>query len=370
MSVDIVIGLGYGDEGKGRVVDSLATPTTTVIRFNGGHQAGHTVVTEKNRHVFSTFGSGTFKGAETYITKYCTFYPTAFINEFNALKKATGMMHGLCVDSEAMLTTPFDVEINKRVEKDRGNGAHGSVGVGFGNTIGRHEKHKLFVRDMMHPAILRNKLKCILKYYYTTLSVSERDIEDFIKVCAEAVEIIDIVDEGAMFAQLVMDENHLIFEGAQGVMLDMDYGFFPHVTRSHTTSRNAIELIKKYELIENVTINYVTRAYSTRHGNGPFDEPPIILKNTERETNLTNTWQGQFKTGELNIDSLVYAVDCDRYHSSAIISDNNLFITCVDQLTEELELAPLEIGRALRIRQVYTSHSEGPEPFILQRHQR
>lgn len=359
MKIDIVIGLGYGDEGKGRVVDHLATEDSTVIRFNGGHQAGHTVVGEKYRHVFSSIGSGTLKGADTYISRFCTFYPIAFMNEFHALKTA-GYNPTVYVDSEAMVTTPFDIELNKKAETYMGESSNGSVGVGFGSTIARHEFFKVHVRDLKYPHILKQKIKLIQSKYFSILNLEDGIIEEFLSACSSCIHNIEIVDERGFFKE----GGHLIFEGAQGVMLDMDYGFFPHVTRSHTTSRNAIELIEKYYPCPEADMHYVTRAYTTRHGNGPFNYLPIPLKNNEGETNIPNEWQGTLRVGELSLQDLEYAVECDRRHSSGMATRNTLYMTCLDQRVEDLIPSPLVIGKYLSMDDVYASFSAGPDPII------
>jgi len=361
MKIDIVIGLGYGDEGKGRVVDHLSTSDSTVIRFNGGHQAGHTVHGEKHKHVFSSIGSGALKEADTYISRFCTFYPPGFMNELHALQTA-GYDPAVYVDSEAMVTIPYDIEFNKMTEGNMGKRAHGSVGVGFGKTLERNEKHfKIFVRDLKYPNILREKLRIAEELYYPLLKVTDEEMEDFMSACAACVSNIYITDERKFFAGRT---GHLIFEGAQGVMLDMDYGFFPHVTRSHTTSRNAVELISKYYPVEDVSMHYVTRAYTTRHGNGPFNYTPITLKNNELETNVPNEWQGSLRVGELSLPDLQYAVDCDRRHSSGISTCDNLYMTCLDQRTEDLIPSPLVISKYLNMDEVYASFSPGPDPII------
>lgn len=359
MKIDIVIGLGYGDEGKGRVVNHLATRDSTVIRFNGGHQAGHTVMWGSHRHVFSSLGAGTFKGADTYISRYCTFYPPAFLNEMAAIRPIV-RNPVVWVDSEALITTPLDIWENKTIETDRGDDAHGSVGVGFGATIERSELLKIYARDLKHPNILRKKIEMMRLHYYSDIEYDQDEMEEFMKACISSASMIHIIDEADFFK---VAREHLIFEGAQGVMLDMDYGFFPHVTRSNTTSRNAIELLEKYHPLEEVHMKYVTRAYATRHGNGPFDDSDIVLKNALGETNVTDEWQGKFRIGELNLSHLQYARECDQKHSAQKAKSNDLFITCMDQMIEP-DHTPLEIGRYLGVNEVYVSYSPGPDPII------
>src|SRR5262249_26694101 len=146
-----VIGANFGDEGKGLAVDAIVAldPDAAVIRFNGGAQAGHTVVAEDGRrHVFSHFGAGTLRGAATFLSRFFVVQPSIFAREAVELA-GIGVKPSVFVDPDAQVTTPFDVLINQWVEETRGRSRHGSVGVGFGETIERLELgHGLAVRDL------------------------------------------------------------------------------------------------------------------------------------------------------------------------------------------------------------------------------
>jgi len=318
----IVLGLGFGDEGKGLTTSFLCSQQKNpiVIRFNGGHQAGHQVVHGGKRHIFSSFGAGTLQGAPTYWSKYCTFFPTAVLNEFEILKSKnitpTLYVHPLCP-----VTTPYDLYHNRSEEKKK---KHGSVGVGFGATLQRQENfYKLYVQDLFYPKVLEAKLNNIVKYY------GEEDIghDDFLQDIEEVKKLIVVRDES------ILDEYEIVFEGAQGILLDQDFGFFPNVTRSNTTSKNALEIIKNTWWKGNkVEIFYVTRSYQTRHGNGFMsDECELNLINNEKETNVSHEFQGNFRVGKLDPELLNYALECDsNFHKGSNIS-KNLVITCTDQ---------------------------------------
>jgi adenylosuccinate synthase len=328
MKIDIVIDLGFGDSGKGNVVNALSTEESLVVRFNGGHQAGHTVVEGDKRHIFASFGSGTLKGASTYISEYCTIYPPALDRE----QKVLGFYPKLYIDNNAMLTTPYDIEYNKILDTQTN---HGSVGVGFGTTIARHEAgYKLYARDMLNMDVLVTKLKLIDQYYSDILSVSDESIDDWLLSTIDIIEHYDFVNA---ITDIPLYWRHIIFEGAQGIMLDMDYGFFPHVTRSNTTSKNAMEILNKDLNLKdfNIYIYYVTRAYQTRHGNGPMIGKPLsieYIKDNPDETNVTN-YQGVFRKDVLNLDLLKYAIDCDKqFHINISTHSIFLVITCLDQV--------------------------------------
>ena len=334
----IVIGLGYGDEGKGLTTSYLCSRTSSpmVVRFNGGHQAGHTVVVDGVRHVFSSFGAGTLQGVPTYWSKYCTFFPTAVVNEYNVLQLSHNYTPGgdskpqLFVHPLCPVTTPYDLYANQASEKKQ---KHGSVGVGFGTTLKRHESfYKLFVQDLFYPQILQAKLDNICSYY--GFDLADSIMEDYMKDIEEVKELITVSDES------ILKSYNLIMEGAQGVLLDQDFGFFPNVTRSNTTTKNAMEINNEH-LKETTEIFYVTRSYQTRHGNGfmSHEDPKLPLINNEKETNISHAFQGNFRVGKLDVDMLNYALESDNHFSSEhlIRSKKNLVITCTDQYPIDVE---------------------------------
>lgn len=331
MRTSIVIGLCFGDEGKGNVVSSLCrSKNDLVVRFNGGHQCGHTVVKNGYRHVFSTFGAGTLNGAPTYISQYCTFYPKAFYNEMAALIE-NGHRPVCYIHPLAMVTTPFDVYANQTNEANK---KHGSVGVGFGATIARNEQtpFKLYAIDLTYRDLLVSKLKRIAEYY--GVNDPEVMIVDFLMyVDAMMVRFGNIHDLNIEPLSKIKDDyTHIIFEGGQGVMLDMDFGFFPNVTRSNTTSKNAMQLIKD-EGFGQPEVYYVMRSYLTRHGNGFMPNESEGL-NFEDLTNTTHEFQGPLRQGYHSSEQIKYALKCDYIYSGNNYQRKTLVITCLDQTSD------------------------------------
>ncbi len=344
MTSQIVLGLGYGDEGKGMITDYLCSNADNplVIRFSGGHQAGHTVVYNGMRHIFSSFGSGTLRGAATYWSQYCTFAPAEMMTEHEHLL-SLGVTPTLYVDALAPVTTFYDVAYNRLLERSRGEGRHGSVGTGFGCTVERHQTPcKLHAMDIEHPAVLRQKLDAIKKYY------SDRALSDgllfsdnwddyreaFLRYVDRSRSVVTIVVEEE-FLRTRAESATFVFEGSQGILLDMDYGFFPHVTRANTTGRNAIAMILRAGLSLPEVV-YVTRCYQTRHGAGWMsneEKLPSLIDNPN-ETNVHNEWQGSLRRGLLDLDLINYALQCDRNHTFGCT--RSLAITCLDQIGENI----------------------------------
>lgn len=317
MKTSVVVGLSYGDEGKGAVTASLVEDALNpmVIRYSGGHQAGHTVVKDGHRHVFSSFGSGTLHGAPTYWSKFCTVYPTALLNEFELLKEFNPVLY---IDPMCPITTPFDVLSNQITTK------HGSVGVGFGETIKRNKNHyTLFAKDLKYKSVLEFKLENI-KAYYNIIGYGEQT-----RMFIEDIKTMLSFTKNIIIGSNPKHNGDLIFEGAQGILLDQKFGFFPFCTPSNTTSKNVFKLIKRPD-----QIYMVTRAYQTRHGKGPMtnEHLPLELKNNEQETNTFNKFQENFRTAPFDEDILKYAIECEETVSPGV--PKVLVMTCCDQVKE------------------------------------
>lgn len=347
----IVLGSLFGDEGKGLTTSFLCdnTPNSIVVRFCGGPQAGHTVVYNEQRHVFSSFGSGTLQGVPTYWSQHCPFYPIAYLNELFVLLdlkvEPEFYIHPLCP-----VITPYDVYYNQlRAKKTR----HGSVGMGISTTIERHEKfYKLHVQDLFYEKIWHEKFKQIELYYdklFYNLNKPDltKEIEQFRAVIKEVTSIIHISENE------IVEKYNPIYEGAQGILLDQDYGFFPHVTRANTTSKNAISLLPS---TSNAEIYYVVRTYQTRHGNGYMsnEDKTVKLINNQNETNKSHEFQGEFRTTELDPELLNYAFKCDGHYSKDI--NKNLVITCNDQL--EIDVDELLFKLNTKFNKIYLSYGD------------
>ena len=329
MKANIVLGLGYGDEGKGRVTDYLCSGgiNTVVIRFSGGPQAAHTVKhLDGKKHVHSSFGSGALRGVPSYFSEHTTIYPLALANEFTVLKAKVPDTMMPTIHPLAMVTTPFDVWANRMDTKDKTNG---TCGMGVGKTMTRHNysPFKLYAIDLLYPELFIAKLDAIGRLFYNFSDYTEEGIE-IMKDYTKSVQNLNwrIQD----YEYLKKFEN-LIFEGSQGILLDMDHGQFPHVTFANTTSKNAHSILDKIKLSPELRETfYVTRCYSTRHGKGPFVEANLELQNTEEETNVLNEYQGHFKVGEINYKDIHRALEIDKCYTPKECS-KNLVVTCLDQ---------------------------------------
>lgn len=331
MAARVVIGANWGDEAKGKIVDGYATPQTTVIRFNGGSQAGHTVVRNGRRHVFHHIGSGALQGASTYLSRYFINNPILFFQELNTLD-----LHPTVIaDPAGLVSTPFDMMLNQMVEQARGTARHGSCGVGINETMKRSEAgFSTIVDDLRRLPALRDTLRDIraewLPERLGQLGVTPSD-EWRERLYSD--DILDVyLDQCAAYRHLIGEfdwTGDIVFEGAQGLLLDEDHRFFPHVTHSHTGLHNVAALAEQAG-IAGLDVTYVTRAYATRHGVGPFPHEVPDLR-YEDHTNVPNDWQGQLRFGHLDLDLLAESISHDLGTATLPVR-HGLAITCLDQV--------------------------------------
>lgn len=351
-NANVVIGANYGDEGKGLMTDYFAAQgdNSLVVRFNGGCQAGHTVTTpDGRRHVFAHFGSGTFAGAATYLSRHFAVNPVLYRKERMKLAPLLGAAPKVFVDERAPVTTFFDMLVNQLAEEQRGAGRHGSCGMGFGETIGRHESktHDLVVKDLLDEKALREKLVAIRDQHlparcwdlgvtdfgrHHALCTSDVLVDAFVEAAHEFLADVILVRSASSAFEGV---DNLVFEGAQGLLLDQDRGAFPHVTRSNTGILNALEVATE-ACLEELVVTYATRAYLTRHGAGPLahELPGRPYDGVVDLTNQPNAYQGSLRFAHLDHDRLAQTIRVDMADATgaSVAVHARLAVSCLDQV--------------------------------------
>lgn len=355
-----VIGANWGDEGKGLAVDAIASRLAlthrdiVVVRTNGGAQAGHGVERpEGGRHIFHHVGAGTFAGAATHLSRFFVAHPMMLASEIEDLTALGATPRAISIDPRAAVTTPWDMAINQALELARGVVRHGSTGLGFGETIERQEKGPALVASDLWATDLRARLEVIRDSWVadrlaalgldaeaspiTDILLGRIDLVDrFLEDCAGFRARVALRDD----ADLARSQA-ILFEGAQGLQLDMDFGVFPHVTRSHTGLRNMLAVASEAGL-ETIIPTYMTRAYATRHGAGPLPHevsgPDGIGRISWAEitdlTNAPNAWQGTIREAALDADLMgaTIARDLALAAGTGIEVTPGLGITCLDQI--------------------------------------
>jgi len=344
----IVVGLGYGDEGKGLTVNELCKTAKrpVVIRFSGGQQAGHTVHLGDVKHVCSNYGAGVLQDIPTYFTEHTTFYPTTIVREREVLLSKGVYDPILVIHPMAKMTTPWDVYENRNCED---NLDHGTCGLGVGKTMNRSIKENLTLTavDLMHMPTLKAKIVSIKEYYGDTAELIADNSQakiDFLQEVEDFWSAIDVMEGiiGIARYDYLTDFKTLIFEGSQGILLDKDHGVFPNVTYSNTTSKNAMKVCDKLN-IKKRRVYCATRAYHTRHGSGIFhDTEGIALLETQHETNVNNEYQKEFKTAPLDYSLLDHAVAIESVYSEGY--PQTLVVTCANQVPKRHQFDPMMLN--------------------------
>lgn len=352
---EVVIGAGLGDEGKGLMTDFFVNRyggDCLVVRFNGGAQAGHTVTLPTGeRHVFGHFGAGTFAGAPTYLSRFFVVNPLLFFKEREQLLEVMpGPLPTVYVDKDALLTTPYDMLLNQAAERIRGDARHGSCGIGFGETIERCQDpiHRTVVADLIDPVRFSLKIDGIRDAYapkrLKTLGIAELP-EPFRSLLSDPDLSARLVRDALLFREevsivgidILRGVKQVVFEGAQGLLLDECNPWFPHVTRSRTGLPNVATLAREAG-ISRLDVTYVTRAYLTRHGAGPlpYELPGKPYEGIEDMTNIHNPYQGTLRFAWLNLDLLTHAIRNDLLMADGLEIRPNLAVTCLDQIGRRL----------------------------------
>ena len=325
MRARAVIGANFGDEGKGLTVDYLcAKGAGMVVRFNGGAQAGHTVVTpDGKRHVFQHFGSGTFCGVPTFLSQFFVCNPLLFLQELDALVKL-GVTPTVYAHPTCIVSTFADMMINQAKEDKRGDARHGSVGLGVHETVVRSkvDELKITMSDLWNGTDLRSRLAEICdKYARFRTGEPIKDAEPMIEAfCGFAAKFAEAV------GPLGMDQcEDPVFEGAQGLLLDQNNkAFHPHVTHSNTGMANVRALCAQAG-IDRVDVHYVSRTYLTRHGAGPLPGENSGMS-FEDKTNVDHAYQGRIRFAPLDTGLI------DRCRADAAGEKFSLVLTHCDQL--------------------------------------
>ncbi len=345
----LVAGLGFGDEGKGKTVDFLVRKhkAKAVVRYNGGAQAAHNVVTDQGlHHTFAQFGSGSFvPGVKTFLSEFVVCNPLSLLPEAEHLDSlgVENIWERLYIDEKALVATPFHQAANRIRESMRGKNRHGSCGMGIGEALEDCCKGNVCIRvkDLLTPDLLEQKLRVIRDLKVKTLDLKKVEVESRILTSDEVfTKILDlynivahklnIVDSG--FVEPLLRDGVAVFEGAQGIMLDKRYGYTPHVTKTDISFSNAYDLLSQAKFGGEINRVGVLRAYTTRHGAGPLPTEDFAIKGFVPEPhNLQNAWQGEFRVGYFDAVLAKYAI-------KSIGGVDELSLTCLDKIKELPEL--------------------------------
>ena len=360
MKAIITADLLFGDSGKGTVVDYLSSSleSTLVIRYNGGSQCAHNVYSDEH-FCFHQLSSGSFNNTDTLLLDTVIVNPILLQHEWVEFKTKFGTKYqfSVYVHNDALVTTPYHITAN-RVEELRLK--HGSCGLGIWKTeefAQQDPVNTIRIKDLYGSfELLCNKLRAIREFYKDTIDKSgdSNYQEDY--MCDELLQnaahrmrhicnnpnIINCDD--TTICNLLKRQNVIIFEGAQGVLLDKDKGFLPHVSATDTTTDLAEKFLRRIDYKGSVHKMGIIRSYVTRHGNGPLPSEVKGLRLTG-EDNEYNEWQHGFRIGTFDVSLVKKALD--------ICPVDSIFITCLDndpfKLDDDYKLRAQQLAEIIDI---------------------
>ena len=305
----LISDLAFGDCAKGATTDKLCReyPVDLIVRYNGGCQASHAVVLEDGTsHLFSQFGSGMLANnkVRTHLSRFMLVEPFSMMKEADALKKITdNVWERTTVDGNAVIVTPYHRALNRLRENARGESRHGSCGRGIGVAREMHLKYGeevLFAKDFLDSILVTDKLYDLKDRFWN--EISDHPEYDFRN--EDAPEVRKVLHDYMLWPATIVDglepAETMVFEGAQGVMLDEKYGTAPHNTWTNTTFGNADTLLDEVGCTDRMRIGCL-RTYYTRHGAGPFPTEDNSLDLPEPH-NGNDGFQGKFRVGRFDWD--------------------------------------------------------------------
>ena len=273
----VVIGAQWGDEGKGKIIDILTENADAVVRFQGGHNAGHTLVIDGDKTVLHLIPSGIFNDAKCIIGNGVVLHLPTLIKEIEYLESKGIDIHSkLMISSQCPLILPSHILIDEARERSLGKKSIGTTGRGIGpvyeDKVARRVVH---VMDLFEEDLFRSKLSSLIDYHNFILKeLFDADGVDAEEILKDWIDQFDkirnlVVDSSKTVNEFRASNSNILFEGAQGSMLDIDQGTYPFVTSSSTLS-GASSLGSGIGPLDIDGVLGITKAYATRVGSGPF----------------------------------------------------------------------------------------------------
>lgn len=321
MKIDVLLGLQWGDEGKGKLVDVFSKQYNVIARFQGGPNAGHTLKFEGTKHILHTIPSGIFNNNTiNVIGNGVVIDPVVFKSEIEGLSSYNiNLKEKLLISKKAHIILPTHKLLDKASELSKGEEKIGSTLRGIGPTyMDKTGRNGLRIGDLLKTnwknkyEKLKQKHQSMIAYYYSNLAY-EYDLEESEKSFFEAVDylkLFTLIDSEHYINQSIAEGKRILAEGAQGTLLDIDFGSYPFVTSSNTTSAGACTGLGVPPNKINKVFG-VFKAYCTRVGSGPF--PTEIFNDTSTHLKKIGCEKGATtgrdrRCGWLDLVALKYAI--------------------------------------------------------------
>ncbi len=286
----VVIGTQWGDEGKGKIVDLLTEKAKAVVRFQGGHNAGHTLVIDGVKTVLHLIPSGVLRdGVKCLIGNGVVLSPEALLKEMGQLEKSgVPARNRIFLSESCPVILPFHIALDQARELARGKKAIGTTGRGIGPCYeDKIARRGIRLGEMMDAEHFAKRLKEVMEYHnFALVNYFKQPAVDYDTVLAEALEQAEqmrdlIADIPGMLHDMKDNNENIMFEGAQGALLDIDHGTYPYVTSSTTTSGGAAS----GSGVGPCDLDYIcgiVKAYTTRVGAGPFPTELVYDVETDK----------------------------------------------------------------------------------------
>jgi len=274
----VVLGTQWGDEGKGKIVDPLTEKATNVVRYQGGHNAGHTLVIDGEKTVLHLLPSGILRKEVTCIIgNGVVLSPEALLKEIDELEARSGQVTDrLRISAACPLILPYHIALDQAREAKRGNNKIGTTGRGIGPAYeDKVARRGIRLGELMHEKHFADKLDEVLGYHnFVLTNYYQFDACDYQKTLDESLSMAErirpmVADTIEVLHTARKNGEHILFEGAQGALLDVDHGTYPYVTSSNTTAGSVATGSGFGPLYLDYVLG-ITKAYTTRVGSGPF----------------------------------------------------------------------------------------------------
>ena len=357
-----VIGLQWGDEGKGKIVDYLSEDFDLVVRYQGGNNAGHTVIVDDTTYKLNLIPSGIIRGKICFLGQGVVLDPNHFSNEYDQIKKKINNPE-VYLSSNISLILDYHKQLDKinesilNTEKKIGTTSKG-IGPAYQDKVGR-KSIKLY--DLKSKKIIEEKMHSIKKFYDPILESFNESKINIEQTIQDLLSFYDVVNE------LIVDNSHIkkefknkkiLFEGAQGALLDLDHGSYPFVTSSNTVSSNIV--IGSALQVDYQTVG-IFKAYATRVGNGPF--PSELFDDigdyiAEKGVEIGTVTKRKRRCGWLDLVSLKYSCEINRV--------NELCMTKADVLNNLSEIKVCKSYNSKKYEDVNFSESDILESLSLE----
>lgn len=335
MSTIVVVGSQWGDEGKGKITDFLSEKADIIARYQGGNNAGHTIRFDNKTYKLQLIPSGIFN--EEKISVICNGLvvdPKWLLKEIDNLKKTGVTCNNLKISNRAHVVLPYHLKLDEVEEKRRGSNKIGTTKKGIGPTyVDKYKRCGIRMADLLDEELFKRKLKQNLdeknelfeKIYGVEGFSVEEIFDEYFAIGKELKKY--VTDTSKLLSDGEKSKKNILFEGAQGVMLDIDHGTYPYVTSSNP-SAGGITVGAGYVPTEGFTVIGICKAYTSRVGDGPF--PTELFDEIGEKIREVGHEYGTVTKRPRRIgwfDTVVMR------HSARVSGMTNLSVNCLDVLT-------------------------------------